>query len=95
MKRFEVTITETFIKKVIIEAETVEEAENIVLSTYVSQGFLSDHNIGASYSKSYWFSDYESAKEYFDSIYNTTTEKFVVVFLFYLLQIYRLQRLVE
>ena len=29
MKQFEVTITETLIKKVIIEAETVEEAENI------------------------------------------------------------------
>ncbi len=29
MKKFEVTITETLIKKVIIEAETAEEAENI------------------------------------------------------------------
>ena len=29
MKQFEVTITETFIKKIIIEAETAEEAENI------------------------------------------------------------------
>ena len=29
MKQFEVTITETLIKKVIIEAETAEEAENI------------------------------------------------------------------
>ena len=29
MKQFEVTITETFIKKVIIEAETAEEAEDI------------------------------------------------------------------
>ncbi len=29
MKKFEVTITETLIKKVIIEAETLEEAENI------------------------------------------------------------------
>ena len=28
MKQFEVTITETFIKKIIIEAETAEEAEN-------------------------------------------------------------------
>ena len=29
MKQFEVTITETLIKKVIIEAETTEEAENM------------------------------------------------------------------
>ena len=29
MKKFKVTITETLIKKVIIEAETAEEAENI------------------------------------------------------------------
>ena len=29
MKKFEVTITETLIKKVIIYAETAEEAENI------------------------------------------------------------------
>ena len=28
MKYFEVTITETFIKKIIIDAETAEEAEN-------------------------------------------------------------------
>ena len=49
-------------------AETVEEAENIVLSTYVCQGFLNDHNIGASYNKNYWFSNYDSAKEYLDSV---------------------------
>ena len=29
MKQFEVTITETFIKKIIISASSVEEAENI------------------------------------------------------------------
>ena len=29
MKQFEVTITETLIKKIIISAETAEEAENI------------------------------------------------------------------
>lgn len=29
MKQFEVTITETFIKKIIIDAETADEAENI------------------------------------------------------------------
>ena len=41
---------------------------NIVLSDYVGHGFLNDHNIGASYNKNYWFSDYDSAKEHFDSI---------------------------
>ena len=49
--------------------------DNIVLSTYVGQGFLNDHNIVASHNKNYWFSDYESAKEYFDSIYNKSFEK--------------------
>ena len=29
MKQFEVTITETFIKKMIIDAETADESENI------------------------------------------------------------------
>ena len=47
-----------------------KDGDNIVLSDYVGHGFLNDHNIGASYNKSYWFSDYESAKEYFDSIYD-------------------------
>ena len=45
-----------------------KDGDNIVLSDYVGHGFLQDHNIGASYNKNYWFSDYESAKEYFDSI---------------------------
>ena len=44
--------------------------DNVVLSDYIESGFLKDHNIGASYNKNYWFSDYESAKEYFDSIPN-------------------------
>ena len=44
--------------------------DNVVLGDYVGHGFLKDHNIGASYNKNYWFSDYESAKEHFDSIYN-------------------------
>ena len=43
---------------------------NIVLGDYVEHGFLNDHNIGASYTNNYWFSDYGSAKEYFDSIPN-------------------------
>lgn len=50
--------------------------DNIVLSTYVSQGFLNDRNIEASYNKNYWFSDYDSAKEYFDSIYDKDFKKF-------------------
>ena len=45
-----------------------KDGDNIVLSDYVGHGFLNDHNIEASYSKNYWFSDYYSAKEYFDSI---------------------------
>ena len=45
-----------------------KDGDNIVLGDYIGHGFLNDHNIGASYNKSYWFSDYESAKEYFDSI---------------------------
>ena len=41
---------------------------NIVLGDYVGHGFLKDHNIGASHNKNYWFSDYYSARDYFDSI---------------------------
>ena len=44
--------------------------DNIVLGDYVGHGFLNDHNIGASYNKNYWFSDYYSAKDYFDSIHD-------------------------
>ena len=44
--------------------------DNVVLSDYVESGFLKDRNIGASYNENYWFSDYESAKEHFDSIYD-------------------------
>ena len=46
------------------------DGDNVVLGDYVGHGFLKDHNIGASYNKNYWFSNYESAKEYFDSIYD-------------------------
>ena len=45
-----------------------KDGDNIVLSDYIGHGFLEDHNIGASYNKNYWFSDYYSAKEYFDSV---------------------------
>ena len=44
--------------------------DNVVLSDYIEHSFLKDHNIGASYNKNYWFSDYYSTKEYFDSIYD-------------------------
>ena len=43
---------------------------NIVLGDYVGHGFLNDHNIGASYNNNYWFRDYDSARDYFDSIYD-------------------------
>ena len=46
------------------------DGDNVVLGNYIGHGFLNDHNIGASHNKNYWFSDYESAKEYFDSIYD-------------------------
>ena len=44
--------------------------DNVVLGDYTECGFLKDHNIGASYNKNYWFSDYYSARDYFDSIYD-------------------------
>ena len=47
-----------------------KNGDNIVLSDCVEHGFLIDRNIGASYNKNYWFGDYESAKEYFYSIYD-------------------------
>ena len=45
-----------------------KKGDDVVLGTYVGHGFLTDHNIGASYNKNYWFSDYYSARDYFDSI---------------------------
>ena len=44
--------------------------DNVVLGDVIERGFLNDHNIEASYNKNYWFSDYYSAKEYFDSIHD-------------------------
>ena len=32
MKQFEVTVTETYIKKIIVEAETAQQAENKVIA---------------------------------------------------------------
>ena len=48
---------------------TIEQL-TLLLGDYVGHGFLNDHNIGASYNNNYWFSDYYSAKEYFDSIHD-------------------------
>ena len=42
--------------------------DKVVPSDYIERGFLNDRNIGASYNKNYWFSDYKSARDYFDSI---------------------------
>ena len=50
--------------------------DNVVLSDYIESGFLKDHNIGASHNKNYWFSDYYSARDYFDSIYDKGFKKF-------------------
>ena len=47
-----------------------KNGDNVVLGDCVERGFLKDRNIGASYNKNYWFSDYYSAKEYFDSIHD-------------------------
>ena len=42
--------------------------DNVVLRDYIESSFLKDRNIGASYNNNYWFSDYYSAREYFDSV---------------------------
>ena len=47
-----------------------KDGDNVVLSDYIGSGFLKDHNIGASHNKNCWFSDYYSARDYFDSIYD-------------------------
>ena len=46
------------------------DGDNVVLGDYIERDFLNDHDIEASYNKNYWFSDYYSAKEYFDSIHD-------------------------
>ena len=50
--------------------------DNVVLGDYIGHGFLNDHNIEASYNKNYWFSDYYSARDYFDSIYDKDFKKY-------------------
>ena len=61
-----------------------KDGGNIVLGDYVGHGFLNDHNIGTSYNKTYWFSDYESAKEYFDSIYDKNKADKLLTKMFFL-----------
>ena len=64
----DVYVSKTMNSKCIDYKSFYRNGDNIVLSDYVENGFLTDHNIGASYNKNYWFSDYVSAKEHFDSI---------------------------
>ena len=64
----DVYISKTMNSKCIDYESFYKDGANIVLSDFLESGFLKDYNIGASYSKNYWFGDYESAKEYFDSI---------------------------
>ena len=64
----DVYISKTMNSKCIDYKSFYRNGDNIVLGDYVGHGFLDDHNIGASYNNNYWFSDYYSAREYFDSI---------------------------
>ena len=67
----DVYVSKTTNSKCIDYKSFYRDGYNIVLGDYVGHGFLNDHNIGESYNnKNYWFSDYDSAKEYFDSIYD-------------------------
>ena len=64
----DVYISKTMNTKCIDYKPFYRDGCNTVLGDYVGHGFLNDHNIGASCNNNYWFSDYKSAKEYFDSI---------------------------
>ena len=66
----DVYISKSLNSKCIDYKSFYRNGDNVVLSDYVERGFLNDHNIEAPYNKNYWFSDYASAKEYFDSIYD-------------------------
>ena len=55
--------------------------DKVVPSDYIERRFLNDRNMGASYNKNYWFSDYKSAKEYFDSIRDKRLKKFNPMFI--------------
>ena len=66
----DVYVSKTMNTKCIDYKSFYRDNGNIVLSDYVGHGFLNDHNTEASYNKNYWFSDYYSAKEYFDSIHD-------------------------
>ena len=66
----DVYISKSMNSKCIDYKSFYRDGDNTVLGDYVEHGFLNDHNIGASYNNNYWFSDYKSAKEYFDSIHD-------------------------
>ena len=66
----DVYISKSMNSKCIDYKSFYRDGDNTVLGDYVEHGFLNDHNIGASCNKNYWFSDYYSAKEYFDSIHD-------------------------
>ena len=80
----DVYISKTMNSKCIDYKPFYRNGDNIVLGDYVGHGFLNDHNIWVSYNNNYWFSDYYSAREYFDSIYDKNkadkllTERFFV-----------------
>ena len=66
----DVYISKSMNSKCIDYKSFYRDGDNMVLGDCIGHGFLKDHNIGASYNKNYWFSDYKSAKEYFDSIHD-------------------------
>ena len=79
----DVYISKTMNSKCIDYKSFYRNGDNVVLGDYVGHGFLEDHNIGASYNKNYWFSDYISAKEYFDSVYDKNKANELLTELYY------------
>ena len=77
----DVYISKSMNSKCIDYKSFYRDGYNTVLGDYIERGFLNDRNIGASYNKNYWFSDYKSVKEYFDSIYNKSLKKFNPMFI--------------
>ena len=80
----DVYISKTMNSKCIDYKSFYKDGDNIVLSDFLESGFLKDYNIGASYNKNYWFGDYESAKEYFDSIYDKNKADKLLTKMFFL-----------
>ena len=79
----DVYISKTMNSKCIDYKLFYRNSDNIVLGDYIESGFLEDHNIGASYNKNCWFSDYYSAKEYFDSIHDKEKANELLTKLYY------------